>query len=839
MFLKRKKKAPIKDSARYGFSFADRPLTQCSDRVLSCAVKGLFIFAAVYGSLGGLISSFDLPCYSLVLPLILLAISMAMAFLHYSRLIFNIFYPITFLFFMFSIVSYRYYVYSGFQAFLNIMQEKYSTYFNLSILREANEYFTNRHMTITIAAVFIGFFLIVLLNIAISEYMSLSATILLTFPIFQLGIYIDEMPDFPYLILLLFAYFMIAILKRSGHFLLPYREKEFTEFSLKTRPGIRTWRYHASGRMMLQLTGVFFTFSLLLGIFCMPFLATSSNSVRPSDLRQKVDEYMKVLTQNGLSGFFDRYEASGGLSEGRLGGVSSVRPDYETDLTVTFVPFAYEPMYLRAYVGQEYDGSSWQAPSYNVMALQTELGVNYEDYENYTAFLESRRLAHYTEKNPGKGVHGKIRIQNVDANENHLYLPYYTTSEITAPYHVIRGVADAPFLIDSSYTAEYYPLMHDYWQISAQPDEMLADMDPASLSARYIAYYDMINSSSYINMPPSTREGLEEIKNEIGTAANLDAQIGAIQKYLHENYTYSMMPGTTPRNADFALHFLLKQDSGYCAHFATAATLLLRSYGIPARYVEGYAISLTDVAEGTALDEAYEDWFHGENPIGETGVVSVNVTDASAHAWVEVYKIGIGWVPYEFTPPSTEEEEQENAYSDFWSIFSGIFGGNPPPETVSDIATQQDTDSVFKKIFQSSSFLAKPLLLFVGAILLIAFVVLLFFSLTKRLQMTNAYRRGDYAPLLAHYYRNLCLELRRKKYMTGDFLLPTELPTDLAAFNEKAARKSRTFSFTSEECSLQMQLLEKCCYSQHQLSSTQADALLQFLKKYKKAIKKT
>ena len=63
-------------------------------------------------------------------------------------------------------------------------------------------------LTITFAAIFIGFFLIVLLNICISEYMNLFFVFLLTFPIFQLGVYIDKMPALPYFVLLLFSYFM-------------------------------------------------------------------------------------------------------------------------------------------------------------------------------------------------------------------------------------------------------------------------------------------------------------------------------------------------------------------------------------------------------------------------------------------------------------------------------------------------------------------------------------------------------------------------------------------------------------------------------------------------------
>ena len=826
MFHKKKKQPQISTADRYGFSFAQQPLTRCSDRVLSCALKGLFIFAAVYGSLGGLISSFDLPHYNLALPLLLLLLSMAMAFLHYSRLIFNLFYPLSFLMFVFSIFTYRYHVYSGFQAFLNIMQEKYSTYFNLSILREANEYFSDRRMTITISAVFIGFFLIVLLNIAISEYMCLPAVILLTFPIFQLGIYIEEMPDFPYLVMLLFSYFMVAILKRSGHFLLPYRDKIFTEFSYKEKQNVHTWRYHASGRMMLQLSAVLFAFSFLLGIICLPFLSVSSTAGEASALRKKTDEYVKIFTQNGLAGFFNRYEASGGLSEGRLGGVSSIRPDYETDLTVTFVPFAYETLYLKAFTGQEYNGVSWQKPSYHVDAIKKELGANFEDYERYTAFLEARRLAHYMEQNPGKGVSGKLQIKNIDANQNYLYLPYYASGNMTTDYKVLRGLASGVSVWNESYTVDYYPLMLDYWKINPQPDEMLADLDPDSLQARYIAYYDIINTSSYIDMPVDTRNALEKIKENIGTAANIDAQISAIRTYLNQNYRYSMMPGTTPRNADFAVHFLTKQDSGYCAHFATAATLLLRSYGIPARYVEGYVVSMQDVAEGEALEESYTDWFHGQNPIGKTGVVRVNVTDANAHAWVEVYKTGIGWVPYEFTPPDISGEDPDTSYSSFWSIFSGIFGQTPPPDTVDTTNEVFDTESVFEKAFGSSSFLARPLLLFLGGLLLAGIMILVIRKAATQFHMTRAYHRGDYIPLLSHHYRRLLMVLYKKEISPKDSLLPTQLPP------------LSDSPFTADECARQMGVLEQCCYSQHSITKENADALMKFLKQYRKHLRR-
>ena len=75
---------------------------------------------------------------------------------------------------------------------------------------------------------------------------------------------------------------------------------------------------------------------------------------------------------------------------------------------------------------------------------------------------------------------------------------------------------------------------------------------------------------------------------------------------------------------DFVNHFLT-EGRGYCVHFATAGTLLLRLQGIPARYVSGYAAQLDQRGRG-------------------------DVQDSDAHAWVEVYIDGCGWYPVEMTP---------------------------------------------------------------------------------------------------------------------------------------------------------------------------------------------
>lgn len=93
-------------------------------------------------------------------------------------------------------------------------------------------------------------------------------------------------------------------------------------------------------------------------------------------------------------------------------------------------------------------------------------------------------------------------------------------------------------------------------------------------------------------------------------------------------FEYDMHPGALPESVktgeDFLDYFVLESQRGYCTYFATAFTLLARSQGYPARYVEGFCVPMID----------------------ETA----RVTGRMAHAWSEVYIDGFGWIPFEPTP---------------------------------------------------------------------------------------------------------------------------------------------------------------------------------------------
>jgi transglutaminase-like putative cysteine protease len=100
----------------------------------------------------------------------------------------------------------------------------------------------------------------------------------------------------------------------------------------------------------------------------------------------------------------------------------------------------------------------------------------------------------------------------------------------------------------------------------------------------------------------------------------------AIQQHFHsDGFAYSTDVDVAD-DADALLTFLTQTKTGFCQQYATAMAVLVRELGIPARVAVGYQA-------GTLQDD---------------GTYLVQSTDA--HAWVEVFFEGYGWLQFEPTP---------------------------------------------------------------------------------------------------------------------------------------------------------------------------------------------
>lgn len=211
--------------------------------------------------------------------------------------------------------------------------------------------------------------------------------------------------------------------------------------------------------------------------------------------------------------------------------------------------------------------------------------------------------------------------------------------------------------IQDGYGVFYYPI-----SLLTIPWERVEAEEP--WNRELMKLYRQEAQSIYTQLPSS---GLTKFRQLV--AANPLESLEEVTMFIHHTLTtyatYTQAPGMFPLNEDPAEYFLFESGRGYCQHFATAAVILYRMYGIPARYATGYAVKPSDFTE-------------------ENGEFHAEVTDESAHAWVEICLPDYGWVPVETTPggpeipelpgisASTLQEVLDNQHWDF-SIFQ-------PPE---------------------------------------------------------------------------------------------------------------------------------------------------------------
>lgn len=131
----------------------------------------------------------------------------------------------------------------------------------------------------------------------------------------------------------------------------------------------------------------------------------------------------------------------------------------------------------------------------------------------------------------------------------------------------------------------------------------------------------------YLNVP---RSGMDRTRQLVEDQPLDDVkEITAYIRYILASHaTYSLTVRDPAGNTDPVEYFLFNSHKGYCEQYASAACILYRLYGIPARYVSGYKVTPSD----------YDDDH------------TAYVPDSSAHAWVEIYLPSTGWLPIEMTP---------------------------------------------------------------------------------------------------------------------------------------------------------------------------------------------
>ncbi|HXF61656.1 MAG TPA: transglutaminaseTgpA domain-containing protein [Caldilineaceae bacterium] len=191
----------------------------------------------------------------------------------------------------------------------------------------------------------------------------------------------------------------------------------------------------------------------------------------------------------------------------------------------------------------------------------------------------------------------------------------------------------------------------------------------ANESYQVVSYQTMITERALreagADYPDAIREQYLQLPDDFSERVAADAaaitaeyetpfdKARALETYLR-SFTYNEEISAPPPDQDPVEYFLYEIREGYCDYYATAMVVMLRSLGIPARLVSGYA-------EGSYDPE----------------MAVFTITEQDAHTWVEVFFPGYGWI--EFEP--TAGESQLNRPSGLDSALNDTMDGAMEPSS--------------------------------------------------------------------------------------------------------------------------------------------------------------
>ena len=253
---------------------------------------------------------------------------------------------------------------------------------------------------------------------------------------------------------------------------------------------------------------------------------------------------------------------------------SQLLTDDSAAMRVTFdgTPPPNPQRYFRAYVMWDYDGKNWtrtETPAVDALPVQAASTISY----------------------------------HISLEPSHQHILPMLDVPLQAPAQS-QMHADGEVLADKPVNE-----VQDYAARSALRYRLESELDPAT-RARALALP--------AGFDPRTHAWAAELRQRFGRN-DMGIVSAALQQFRDGGFSYTLLPA--PLGRDAVDDFLFDTREGFCEHYSSSFTVLMRAAGIPARVVTGY--------QGGA-------W----NTLGRY----LLVRNSDAHAWSEVWLDGRGWV---------------------------------------------------------------------------------------------------------------------------------------------------------------------------------------------------
>ena len=364
-----------------------------------------------------------------------------------------------------------------------------------------------------------------------------------------------------------------------------------------------------------------------------------------------------------------------GLSHGRFRDLSEIRFTGDTALKARVSERL--SLYVRNYTGTVYTDDGWEEVperTYETYAIGTNPLLMHAEADKVQGNTERTYL--FSIKSEQKSISSLALPQGLLTGTDDLDGTRYRndTGIETVEKAGIAGYSVYALQLRNAFAT---------FQVSsdADPREAVREGYESVIRSRYgksseyndIEHYLRYIFDYYTALPDETARCGRALCEQFGitgaTASgtlNLAQVCSSVQSVFNRYCSYSYDPPAIPADADFSTYFMNESRQGYCIHFATAAAVMLRSLGIPARYAEGYIIVQADYQKVTD-DEGY-----------------FAIEDTHAHAWVEVFDpVQLEWIPVEMTPNNGNGSESGSLAPTL----------TPPPTVTPEPETSVDPDA--------------------------------------------------------------------------------------------------------------------------------------------------
>lgn len=387
---------------------------------------------------------------------------------------------------------------------------------------------------------------------------------------------------------------------------------------------------------VVQLTAIITGIAIMLSGVGISLMVPEGSHATNNVISVLRDKFGNIIG-NVAGNFEGGGNAPGMMSGGLLGHMDELNFSNEPVLRVT-LPAIDDNVYIKGFVGQNYDSKSWSEARVQARGVFDEMfRANHTQHGLVAEYLDNKKKS----GDISAGFLGYMKIEKIAGIHMYKYSPLYP---VVTPEIADEGDAGLKDLEFGTWV-QYYSVPYSEFFASE------ADISGVMGSSHTLSYGEMYENYVYQYYMDVNTPVKEQLKKQWGS---YDIKTGedryelalAIKEYLDENYEYSLSPGKTPDDKDFVEYFLNESKEGYCTYFATAAVMMFRSAGVPARYVEGYMFS---TADGETAKGNKDIKFFGTTGTVNDRYVTVEVLDSDAHAWVEYYVDGIGWIDFEVT----------------------------------------------------------------------------------------------------------------------------------------------------------------------------------------------